>query len=186
VIPDLCEDRFISSHHPYFASRPLSGIISFLTHKHGGNVHDRGIIKLSSSSQTSSADAHPLKDIVDLYIPSRFWTENLPNQWICFDFKTYRVIPTHYSVVPESGASNLRNWVLEGWNDNQSWVTLDTRNNDDALRLKPSSATFKLGSDEIGEFRMIRIRQTGKTHGNDDYLCVAAFEIFGELKGSDP
>jgi hypothetical protein len=84
VMRDFCEERFIASHYSYIPSRPLSGIISFLAHKDGGKVHDDGIVELRSSIRGNNADDYPLKNVFDFETISHVWTDNLPNQWICF------------------------------------------------------------------------------------------------------
>jgi hypothetical protein len=39
-----------------FTSDPLRGIVAHLTEKSDGNVHDRGIVVITSKSTTSSSD----------------------------------------------------------------------------------------------------------------------------------
>jgi hypothetical protein len=47
--PTFCERYQTVSHHSV-GDNPLSGIIAFLTQKHGGNLHDLGIVNVSVSS----------------------------------------------------------------------------------------------------------------------------------------
>jgi hypothetical protein len=54
---------------------------------------------------------------------------------------------------------------------------LTKRNKNDILKSAPQSATFYLESVDRGEFRMIRIPQTGKNQRNDNVFILSMFEI---------
>jgi hypothetical protein len=182
VLPPLSDDRFVSSHHPYDEFRPFSGIIAFLTRKYGGNVVDRQIVEMRASSGPGNA-SFPVKNVVDLDTSAHFWTENRSNQWICWDFKTYRIRPTHYSINSEYGDANLRTWVLEGSSDGSSWATLDERHDDMTLQRRLLAATFQVAKPV--EVRLLRIVQKGQNHNGNDHLAFTALEFFGDLKESN-
>jgi hypothetical protein len=41
---------------------------------------------------------------------------------------------------------------------------------------------FSISHPQSGGFCFIRLRQTGTNHAQGHYLCIAAFEPFGELR----
>jgi hypothetical protein len=94
-----------------------------------------------------------------------------------------RVAPTHYTIRSHFAGGtdycNLRYWVIEGSNDGASWTELDRRDNEDRLHSANVIATFSVRQPAV--VRMIRLRQTGKTFRNDDYIVMSSFEIFGDL-----
>jgi hypothetical protein len=79
-------------------STPLEGIISYFTREHGGNVHDRGIVKITSSEPYSDSSSYAAKNVADLTADSWFYSKNAPNQWLCYDFGDRRINLTHYSI----------------------------------------------------------------------------------------
>jgi hypothetical protein len=78
-----------------FTRAPFNGVISYLTVKCSGNVHDRGVVEITASS-VSYTD-YP-RNTADLGTNSDFWSEDEPGQWICLDFKTLRIEPTHNTI----------------------------------------------------------------------------------------
>jgi hypothetical protein len=91
------------------------GIIAYLTRQCGGNVHNRQIVTVTSSSHYRCvwAEKSAAQNVADLETASNFrsvycgWREdirNSANNWICYDFKNQRILPTHYAVrSPPSG-----------------------------------------------------------------------------------
>jgi hypothetical protein len=59
-----------------------------------------------------------------------FQSKTEMNQWIEWDFKTFQIEPTHYSIRThggEAGHGHLRHWVIEGRNEDEKWIRLDER-----------------------------------------------------------
>jgi hypothetical protein len=154
----------------------LDGIISHLTREHGGNVHDRGIVDISSKSRWSSCVP---KHAADLQTQTYFHSLAEPDQWLCYDFKDRRVKPTHYSIHAHSGNAYLRSWIFEGSNDGSSWTILDEQKNNSTTNSSHPIGTFSVS--RSAECRFIRLRQTGKNARGSDHLILFAFEIFGQL-----
>jgi hypothetical protein len=73
------------------------GIISHLTQKHGGNVHDKGIVTITASD-LDDRPTYTRKNVADLSAYSYFMSDDEPHQWICWDFHEKRVRPTHYTI----------------------------------------------------------------------------------------
>jgi hypothetical protein len=78
-------------------STVLDGIISYLTRKHGGNVHDKGIITISSKL-IDMTGPQSISDVADLIAGTSFCSEDEPGQWICWDFHEMRIRPTEYTI----------------------------------------------------------------------------------------
>jgi hypothetical protein len=80
----------------------------------------------------------------------------------------------------------MRSWVVEGSNnrDDNQWIELDRRDNINDLLRANGEVTFPIAHSDW--FRWIRVRQTGKTSANDDYLIVSAFDIFGLMNDGSP
>jgi hypothetical protein len=69
--------------------------------------------------------------------------------------------------------------VIEGSIDGSNWIEIDRRDNNNELNGKNLSRQFTISHPD--DFQMIRLRQTGKNHAENDYLTFSAFEIFGTL-----
>jgi hypothetical protein len=150
----------------------LDGIISHLTKKHGGNVHEKGIVRITAKSVYDDA-LYGLKNVADLASDSSFVSENQPGQWICWDFVKSRIRPTHYTV----RATVPKSWILEGSLDGASWTEIDRQTDNQDFNLDTGS--FSVAN--AGEFRFIRLTQAGKTAQHCDTLGLKAVEFFGSL-----
>ena len=166
-------------------SDPLDGIIAHLTRECGGNVHEKGIVKVTA---LSCFKAHVPENAVDLGSDSHFASQSSPNQWICYDFGGRRVTPTSYSIrsycnVP--GGAHPRSWVLEVSNDGSEglWEVVDSHENNFNLNDRHVICNFVISAPPSGAFRFVRLRQTGKNHyeHGGDSLNISALELFGAL-----
>jgi hypothetical protein len=183
VSPDYSNDRVESHSHRVSKFDPsnsarFEGIIAHLTKRCGGNVHDHNIVTISADHEQPGS---PGKYAADLATSTEFCSRNAPNQWICYDFKTMLIEPTHYSIRSYLAAKyvHLKNWIIEGSTDGKSWTELDRRDNNNDLNGSSASATFSIS--RSAPVRMIRLRQTGPNHGGSNFLDMTAFEIFGSL-----
>jgi hypothetical protein len=165
----------------YEEGKSFEGIISFLTREHGGNVHDRGIVSVTSSSVNNN---HLAKHVVDFDSLLYAQTNNESNGWICYDFKDQRVNVDHYSLRTRNDYDGYHptNWINEGSIDGREWVEIDRRN--DCRDLLGVSRSMTFSTSNTGYFRHIRLRQTGNDSSGYDYLTVSAFELFGILRNS--
>jgi hypothetical protein len=159
----------------------LEGIISYLTEKHGGNVHEKGVVTITSKSVDEEPEADP-KLAADLNSMSRFSSKGYPGQWICWDFHEMCVQPTHYTLY----ACSLKSWVVEGSNDGTNWTEIDRRTNNQVFRATYgiSQSNWNIASFTCQapvEFRFLRLTQTGPRHNGNDYLVLQAVEFFGTL-----
>jgi hypothetical protein len=100
------------------------GIIAHLTRECGGNVHDRHAVDITSGSfekETCGANPHSgaydnllryaAKNAFDLETDSPFLSAyrdeegvipHTRNNWLCYDFKERRIVPSHYTIAQMS------------------------------------------------------------------------------------
>jgi hypothetical protein len=161
-------------------SEGLDGIISYLTRKHSCHVLDSNVISITASS-VGDAQKTPLRHVADFENQTYFFTQNTPNSWICYDFKTMRVTLTHYSIRSrrDSNGYHLRSWILEGSIDCESWVELDHHANDSSMNSQGAIATFPISSSS--DYQYIRLRQIGVNSNRNHCLIVNAIEFYGTL-----
>jgi hypothetical protein len=165
------------------------GIIAHLARQCGGSVHKRKAVEVTSSrpyNQSCSA-----KNIADLESDSRFHSayrkkeEDIPhtsNNWVCYDFKERRIVPTHYAIrtnVSGPAGIHLKSWRVETSIDGDEWRQIDHKENNELLKGSMLTETFPVTWP--GKSRFIRLVNIGRNHNGDDCLCICAWEIFGTL-----
>ena len=187
-------DRYLAKdrHFEYDGNEISSfkGIINKLTEESGGNVNDKGEVKVTSSPTNGN-------DVISKYAVDfdnnqhYFQSKNEPNSWIKYDFQERTVRPTHYSIRtrPDGGKgdNHPKNWIIEGSNTDQEddWIILDSRNDisilDDSNTIHTFDIQAQLTPDE--SYRYLRLRQTGPNtqNGNYYFLTLSALEYFGIL-----
>lgn len=159
-------------------TKVLSGIISYLVKKSENEIN------ITSSSHFLNNDLYQPRNVVSKDNDKCFLSENAPDSWICFDFKEHKVHPTQYVIMsPSSDLTNhfLRNWVIEGSNDNKTWEIIDRQRNCDYLNGSSFISTFTIDDQNFTEFRFIRLRQNGPNVYSQDFLAIKNFEIYGKL-----
>jgi hypothetical protein len=159
------------------SSEPLKGIIAHLSEKYQGNVHAKGVVTITANSDSG----YPAYRLADLHSDNFFNSEDQPDQWFCYDFNDQTILPTHYSIRSYWSADyNPRSWVIESSFDGIEWTELDRKVNSNDLRGERIIRTFPLA--RSAECRMVRFRQFGQNHANNNYLCLTGFELFGTLQ----
>jgi hypothetical protein len=185
-----------------------NGIVAHLTRKYGGNVHDCHVVEVTSGSfekETHGANPHSgaydncpsfvAKNAADLETDLRFFSayrpkkEDIPhtrNNWICYDFKKRRIVPTHYTIRTNSdgpGYSHLKSWLVETSVDGENWREVAREEDNEQLNGEWFTATFAVaGGVECHFIRLVNIgRNHGRFEGGDDCLLLSAWEIFGSL-----
>jgi hypothetical protein len=180
VSPGASNDRVAVRLFTPRSDQPLNRIISHLTSISGGNVHDLGVVVADASSIQSSYMAKHAFDLQNKN--SAFHSQNQPNSWIRDDFKSARVIPTHYAIssyIGGQGKNNPKSWCFEVSADGDSWTEVHRCTNNNDLNGAGLIGTFAVTKSVKSRF--IRFRQTGKNHSNNDYLLLSGLEIFGTL-----
>jgi uncharacterized coiled-coil protein SlyX len=111
---------------PLNEAESFDGIIFYLTRKHGGNVHDKGIVTITTKSVGTSA--RPIvRNLADFTPYSNFFSNREPGQWVCWDFHEMRVRPTHYTIA----SWYLQSWVVESSLDGDTWTEIDRKTDSD-------------------------------------------------------
>jgi hypothetical protein len=163
---------------PYIEGHPFRGIIHEMTKQCGGNIHEKGVVNI-----TSSGDQRNLPFQVANHGWNNNWCSyNEPNSWICFDFKDRSVALNRYTLKSNPYAdSDFVSWVIEGSNDGSNWTTLDERNTRD-LNGPGIVKTYLCSNDCSEFFHYIRMRQTGRNSINHDRLTLTNIEFFGRVR----
>jgi hypothetical protein len=105
-------------------SGSLEGSISTLTKEYGGNVHEGGIVTITSPS-VSDNPKYALKNVADLTSDSFFLSKDVPGQSVCWDCHEMGIGPTNCTI----RAWDPKSWVLEVSLDGASWTVIDRRTN---------------------------------------------------------
>jgi hypothetical protein len=82
---------------------------------------------------------------------------HIRNNWLCYDFKKRRIVPTHYAIRTWSqgpGSSHMKSWLVETSADRESWREI-TREEDNK-QLNGAYFTAKFAVAGGGECRFIR------------------------------
>ena len=98
------------------------------------------------------------------------------------------ILSFEYKISIRSGNSGYynnepRDWVIEGSNDDSSWVELDTRNGISYLRGINVSLTFEIQQSQVSDqgYRYIRLKEIGKNYCDTYEMGFSALEFFGTL-----
>jgi hypothetical protein len=119
--------------------------------------------------------------VVDLEAKSHFLSasrdqeDDIPhtrNNWACYDFKTRRIVLTHYAIRSDEDSRYhpLNSWLVETSADGKSgWKVADQE--DKQLKGSGFVGTFAVAVG--GECRFIRLVNISRTHGGDDGICLS-------------
>jgi hypothetical protein len=168
-------------------------IVAQLTRKCGRNVHDRRFVNVTSESferETHRVNPHlgtynddltyAAKNVADLesetffhsaYREKKEHIQHTRNNWICYNFKRRRIIPTSCAIRSSRYGSHLKSWIVETWRE----ITKE----DDNEKLK--GGLFIATFDAVNglECCYARLVNIGRNHGESDDICIAVWEIFG-------
>jgi hypothetical protein len=150
----------------------------YLSKQCGGNVADKGVVKVGASSTCSGA----AKDVADIETTAHFYSLRGPNQWLGYDFQASRVVVKSYALRSHPdpvGGRHPRSWVVEAWAEGTDWTEIDRREEDPQLNAPEAIVVFE--ATKLVEARMIRIRQIGPNWQGNDELLFRAFELYGGL-----
>jgi hypothetical protein len=161
------------------------GIIAFLTQQCGGNVHALGVVSVTGSATLDGGSDYAPENVANIGTGQAFISRSSlgkEGNWVCYDFKNRRVIPTHYTVRSHddpAGREHLKSWVVQASVDGKSWQEIDSKTNNSKLNGFRNTCTFPVSP--AGPCRYIRLVLTGKDHRDDFILQIEAWEIFGTL-----
>ena len=166
-----------------FSDNNLKGIFSYLRTQ--SDINDE--VKVTYSSH-GCGDAKLLLDIEN---SKNFYTKDLENSWICFEFTNHKIIPSNYTIKSCNNGTNgnhLKSWKIEVSEDGNSWTKVDEQKDCPSLNGPHQTHTFpiddgKIESKEEG-IKYIRIYMTGPnwySPGTYYYLDLCSIEFYGEL-----
>jgi hypothetical protein len=170
-----------------------SGIIAHLTREGGGNVHDYHVVNITCGSfeKETDGDNSGAKNPADLEIDSLFLSayrkkeddiRPTKNNWICYDFKERRIVPTHYAIRTNKNdieGDHLKSWLVETSVDGENWREVARELDNNYLNRSRETGTFAV--EGCGACQFIRLVNIGRNHFGSDILKISAWEIFGSL-----
>ena len=109
------------------------------------------------------------------------------NSWMKVDLGSTRTLVVDHYCLRHGGSggnSVLRNWNLEGSNDDVNWSILRQHNNDTSMaQTAYSEGHWDVNSAASNSpYRFFRIRMTGKNSSGNDYLMCSGIELYGQLR----
>jgi hypothetical protein len=160
------------------SSSAWSGILSFPTSQCGGDVHERGVVSITSSSD----EYNKCYQVANHGWNSYWYTNNSARSWIQFDFKDSSICLTDYTLKSDGHPScHLLQWTIESSKDGSTWECIDSQNTQD-LNGTYVTKTFKCSSPSSHFCRYIRLTQTGKDAHGADHLMLCNIEFFGCIR----
>ena len=173
----------------YTGSNGLDGIISYLSKACGGNVHDKGVVDITSGPVYGPYAA---KNVADLTVKSMFDSEDSANQFVCYNFKDKTIIPTHYSIRSEYqgpigsfACRSLQSWVVETSSDGNVWTEVDRHEDNRDLIGNYITKTYPISV--RNKCRMFRLKQIGPAWDGSNCMVLSALEVFGTIhEGPQP
>lgn len=162
----------------------FSGILNYLLTKTKGKIENE--VNITASSVYYNQENCLPKNVVLFNDQSNvFLSDNQQNNYISFDFKEHRIIPSNYTIKSSDPArhngDHPKCWIFEASNDNDSWETLDSEDNCNDLNGSNLVRTFAVKNQNSKEFRYFRVRSTGPSWSGDNYFGFDSFEIFGSM-----
>jgi hypothetical protein len=158
---------------------PFSGLISHLSSLCGGNVHEKGVIAITSSSNYRNN----IWQIAD-YVWTDYWYgNNETNSWIQFDFQDRIVSLTGYALKSDGfGSHHLLQWTVTGSKDGNTWNILDRQNTQD-LNGNFITKIYRCANDSSNSdsYRYIRLTQTAVNSSGNHHLMLSNIEFFGRM-----
>jgi hypothetical protein len=127
---------------PMVRAKSLDGILSYLTTKHGGHVHEKGIVTITSKSFLGDDPLHLAKNAADFTYDWGFCSKDEPGQWICWDFGEMGIRPTHYTMKSYS----LKSWIVEGSIDGSNWTEIDRQTDNEDFNGYKETASFPISN----------------------------------------
>jgi hypothetical protein len=109
------------------------------------------------------------------------------NNWVCYDFKERRIVPTHYAARKNDShpdCSHLKSTLAETSADGESWRKVAHEEDNEHLNYRCVIGTFAVAGG--GDSPFIRLVNIGRNHCRIDDVVIDVEEIFGSLFESPP
>lgn len=103
-------------------------------------------IKITLSSIFSNSFFFSRYNVTKFSGKMYFFSENLKNSWIAFDFKNCKLILSNYTIRSfwAESEKRLQSWLIEGSNNQKDWEILDKQENCQDLNGNRFTKTFAL------------------------------------------
>jgi hypothetical protein len=151
----------------------VDGILAYLTKKHGGNLHEKGIVTVTGNSIKT------IQHLTDPLNPSGYVSWTVADGWFCYDFGDLRIDATRYAVQSCCNSMVAQSWTVEVSENGQKWVAVHAVS--DTTPLKPSKAIVSYAMARAPRFRFLRVCHQGPNHSGAFNYHLFAFEVFGKL-----
>ena len=163
----------------------FEGIIHHLQNNKSENLHDSGIIEVTSKTVSGSNYA---KNAID-FDRNNYYISASQLDWLKYDFKDQKIRPTSYSIKtrPNNDDQNPVNWCIEvsntGGDNNEEWRIIDSRTGVQSVSKRNQSDTFHIQTQLTDEesYQYIRFRCTGPTSDGLFCLAISSLEYFGTI-----
>lgn len=166
-------------------TRQFKGIIDYLAKEYRGNQPKpigpdfNNYVKITSSGDGYNS----AYNVADFYWKDYWISNNQDGAWIKFDFLKRSVLLTGYTIKSDgNGAGHLLGWSIEGSNDNNAWVIIDSQSTNE-LNQNYVTKSFPCKAEE--SYRYIRLKQTAKNSSGMDSMMLSNIEFFGELEETE-
>ena len=178
---NLTSDNKRVKHDIPYQNKEFEGIFNYFQQQ--SNINNE--VKLTASSEAGGCD---LRNLLKFGQTNYFYTNDLPNSWICFEFINHFIIPTHYTLKSEKSngvnGRHPKSWVIEvsnNSNDANGWITIDTQRNNSSLNGSNYVHTFSIKNKVTDRYKFIRIRQTDKNFHGNNLLLLDSIEFYGQI-----
>lgn len=165
---------------PFSEGLSFSGIIKYLKAKSSNKINDEVSITCSSSD-SNGRDA---SNVINYDRNDKcFCSNNVPNSWICFEFKKHSVILSDIQIRSVNWGANWnpKSWIVEGSSDGVDWDVIDEQKNCSYFIGGDATHLFKIKKHSSKEYRFIRFKQTAPNWSNSDHFSFKHIEFYGKL-----
>ena len=161
----------------YTGKKYEQNIIQYLSAQCNGNVHNKKIVYITSSSQGGV-----IGNIVEKNDHNCFVSKDVPNSWIQFDFNDKKVLLDSYTLKSRDygkNGSHLKSWILEVSNDGQNFTEIDRHTDCDLLNGFLKTATFNVSYSTPQRF--VRLKQIDRNWAGFWQIVINQIEFSGFL-----
>ena len=75
----------------------------------------------------------------------------------------------------------LKNWILEGSNNNIDWTPIDIRNDCEGTNVENVRIVMKANNSNDVFYRYVKLRQTGPNWQNRNEMMIGFIEFYGRI-----
>ncbi|MBW4425940.1 MAG: discoidin domain-containing protein [Nostoc desertorum CM1-VF14] len=138
------------------------------------NPSDKGLI--IGASGVGAGSPLSLVDRSD----SEFYTANQPNSWISFYLGGKTLKCNYYSLKSRNSSSGFypRSWKLQGSNDQNNWVDLDSQIDNTTLNGNSQWLSLPVANSST-RYTSFRILMTSLCSSNSGHLVLGEVELYG-------